>query len=191
VSISNDKEVTMAMITDKAMPHLSDTMFLTDAGFETWLLFHKGFEMPHFAAFPLVRDANGRAAMREYFAPFLNTAREHKAGFVLDTNTWRANPDWAKLLGYDLEDLAVINQEAVALAAELRDDFGKGVNVLISGTVGPRGDGYDPSSIMSVEEAEDYHKFARGDWNCACRCQGRGAVCDQLHTRNRWPPANW
>lgn len=144
------------------LPHQIGGMFLTDAGFETSMLFHRGFDMPHFAFFPMLRTTEGRAAMKEYFAPFIKTARQNNAGYILDTNTWRANPDWAGLLGHDLDDLAAINREAVAFADELRRDFGAGVNVLINGVIGPRGDGYDPSALMTADEAEKYHGFQIG-----------------------------
>ncbi|MCQ0092251.1 homocysteine S-methyltransferase family protein [Roseovarius sp. M141] len=141
------------------LPHQSDQMFLTDAGFETSMLFHKGFDMPYFAFFPMLRTVEGRAAMKDYFAQFMETARQNDAGFVLDTNTWRANPDWAGLLGHDRHDLAAINREAVTFADELRREFGADMNVLINGVIGPRGDGYDPSTIMSADDAEAYHGF--------------------------------
>ena len=144
------------------LPHQTDQIFLTDAGFETSMLFHKGFDMPHFAFYPMLRMPDGRVAMRDYFAPFMETARQKDAGYVLDTNTWRANPDWAGLLGDDREALAEINLEAVAFAQDLRRDFGVGMNVLVNGVIGPRGDGYDPSGIMTVAEAEDYHGFQIG-----------------------------
>ena len=141
------------------MPNMTDRIFLTDAGFETSMLFHKGFEMPHFAAFPLLRTAEGRDAMTEYFVPFLELARQNDAGFVLDTNTWRANPDWGQLLGYDLPALTKVNSEAVEFAKELRRVHSPEQNVLINGVIGPRGDGYDPSTIMSFTEAKNYHAF--------------------------------
>lgn len=144
------------------LPHQTDQMFLTDAGFETSMLFHRGFDMPYFAFFPMLRTPEGRAAMKEYFAPFIKTARQNNAGYILDTNTWRANPDWAGLLGHDLDDLAAINREAVAFARDLRAEFGAGMNVLINGVIGPRGDGYDPSAIMTAGEAEEYHGFQIG-----------------------------
>lgn len=139
------------------LPHQTNQIFLTDAGFETSMLFHKGFDMPYFAFFPMLRTEEGRAAMKEYFAPFMETARQHDAGFILDTNTWRSNPDWAALLGHEREDLAAINNEAVEFAKGLRRDFGGDMNVLINGVIGPRGDGYDPSTFMTADEAEEYH----------------------------------
>ncbi len=81
-------------------------MALTDGGIETTLLFHEGFDLPCFASFPLLEEERGRAALRRYFEPFLDTAQEHGVPFVLDTATWRANPDWGARLGYDDDALA-------------------------------------------------------------------------------------
>jgi homocysteine S-methyltransferase len=142
-----------------SLPQLSgERLFLTDGGMETVLIFHKGFELPHFASFPLLEDEHGRAAVREYFAEFLALARERGAGFLLDTTTWRANPDWAALLGYDADALDRVNREAVAFAQAIRDEHADpDLPVLINGVVGPRGDGYVVDGMMSAEEAEEYH----------------------------------
>jgi len=78
-----------------------DAVALTDGGIETSLSFHEGFDLPCFASFPLLADARGRAALRRYFEPFLDTAQARGLPFVLDTVTWRANPDWGARLGYD------------------------------------------------------------------------------------------
>ncbi|MBV1927744.1 MAG: homocysteine S-methyltransferase family protein [Rhodobacteraceae bacterium] len=146
------------------MPHTTEGKFLADAGLETWLLFIRGFDMPCFASFPLLRTEDGRAAIEDYFAPFLETARQHGSGFIMDTVTWRANPDWGKQLGFDKNDLVEINREAVIFAKDLRRKFGSEMNVLINGAIGPRGDGYDPATIMSVAEAEDYHQVQVDDF---------------------------
>src|SRR5262249_30601261 len=43
---------------------------------------------------------------------------------------------------------------------ELRSGYaGSGMPVVISGNIGPRGDGYDPGKLMSAEEAELYHTW--------------------------------
>ena len=135
------------------------TMALTDGGIETSLLFHGGFDLPCFASFPLLKDERGRAALRAYFEPFLDLARERELPFVLDTATWRANPDWGAELGLDLDALAEANREAVAFARELaagRD------GVTINGMLGPRGDGYVVGEKMSVDEAAAYHGWQIG-----------------------------
>jgi S-methylmethionine-dependent homocysteine/selenocysteine methylase len=132
---------------------------LTDGGLETSLLFHEGFDLPCFASFPLLGDADGRAALRRYFEPFLATAQERGLPFVLDTATWRANPDWGAQLGYDDGTLAAANRDAVEFARELAEGR---PDVTINGVVGPRGDGYVVGERMSGDEAAEYHGWQIG-----------------------------
>jgi S-methylmethionine-dependent homocysteine/selenocysteine methylase len=132
--------------------------FLTDGGLETTLIFHRGLDLPCFAAFDLLKDDRGRDELRAYFEPYVALARERGVGFVLDTATWRANPDWAARLGYSLDDLDAANRAAVALAEEIRAaGEAEGTPIVINGVVGPRGDGYDPRELMSAQDAERYH----------------------------------
>lgn len=152
----------MTTIKRRTLPHQTDQKFVTEVGFETSMLFHKGFDMPQFAFFPMLRSQDGRAAMKEYIVPLMKTARQHDAGFILDTNTWRSSPDWLDLLGYAKDEHVQINREAVEFAHALRQEFGKGADVIVNGVIGPRGDGYDPSVIMTADEAEDYHAFQVG-----------------------------
>jgi len=125
---------------------------------ETTLIFEQGMELPEFASFPLVEIDEGRAALRAYFEPYLAIARERGVGIVLDTPTWRANPDWGEKLGYSLEQLEEANRNAVAFMEQLRGE----ADVLVCGCVGPRGDGYVPGELMSADEAEAYHSWQVG-----------------------------
>ena len=144
---------------DTSLPQLSgDRVFLTDGGLETTMIFHRGLDLPLFAAFTLLEQEQGRAALREYFSRYLEVAREHDAGFILDTATWRANPDWGAQLGYDAEALDRVNREAVGFAHEIRERHGETpAPILVDGVVGPRGDGYVAGELMSAEEAQQYH----------------------------------
>jgi S-methylmethionine-dependent homocysteine/selenocysteine methylase len=141
------------------LPHLhSERPFVADGGLETTLIFHRGIDLPCFAAFDLLKDDAGREELRAYFEPYVAIARDRGVGLVLDTATWRANPDWARELGYSLEELDEVNRRAVALAEEIRaagED--ERTPIVINGVVGPRGDGYDPAELMSARGAEDYH----------------------------------
>ena len=48
--------------------------------------------------------------------------------------------------------------DPVTLMAEVRDAYETAANpIVISGCIGPRGDGYDPGALMTPEEAEAYH----------------------------------
>ncbi|MBZ6076745.1 homocysteine S-methyltransferase family protein [Microvirga puerhi] len=134
------------------------SVFLTDGGLETTLVFIEGIPLPCFAAFPLLLDRTGRETWERYFAPYLHTAAERGIGFVLDTPTWRANPDWGEKLGYRAEAIADINRRAVAFTKSLRKRRARDkAPILINGVIGPRGDGYRPDILMSADEAERYH----------------------------------
>jgi homocysteine S-methyltransferase len=135
-------------------------MRLTDAGLETVLIFDEGFELPHFAAFPLVDTEDGRAALSRYYRPFLELARDRQVPLVLATPTWRANADWGRLLGYGGDELAAVNRRAVAFVEGVRDDVLPSEareGIVIEACVGPRSDAYRPTLLMDAEEAESYH----------------------------------
>ena len=135
-----------------------DRLFATDGGLETDLIFNRGIELPEFAAFTLLRDAAGREALGYYFERYLAIAAEHDLGFVLESPTWRANRDWAARLGYSPAELATANREAIALLEQLRDTFSDSVEpIVISGCVGPQGDGYAPEQVLTADQAESYH----------------------------------
>lgn len=129
-------------------------MRLTDAGLETVLVFDEGFELPQFAAFPLVDSDEGRAALRRYYEPFLELARDRGVPLVLSAPTWRANADWGRLLGYEDEALAAVNRRAIELLESMAAEYD---DVVIEGSVGPRSDAYNPTLLMDADEAERYH----------------------------------
>ena len=127
--------------------------WVTDGGLETDLLFHRGVELPDFAAFPLVEDERARV-LREYYVDYVTIAAAAGAGVVLETATWRANPDWGQRLGYDAAALDRVNRAAVELVRDVDTD---GVPVRISGVVGPRGDGYVTGGHRADDAAAYHH----------------------------------
>ncbi len=141
-----------------ALPFDDGSLFLTDAGMETALIFHQGQELPSFATFPLLESEGGREALRTYYEPFLELARTRGTGFILGGCTWRASADWGAGLGYDADAIADVNRNAIAFVEEMRaaTPASQGT-VVLEAPVGPRGDAYTPESLMSAEEAEQYH----------------------------------
>ena len=138
-------------------------LFVTDGGLETELVFHDGRDLPAFAAFPLLENPESRDRLRRYYDGYLAIARRHRAGFVMETPTWRANPDWAGPLGYSAQRLDEVNRAAVELAEQVRAAaIADGLTAVVSGQIGPRGDGYDPGAAMTAEEAETYHAVQIG-----------------------------
>ena len=140
------------LLTNKDAPS-----FLTDAGLETWLIFHRDIELREFAAFEMLSSATGKAALTEYFSEFLALANRQGKGFLFDTPTWRASPDWCRKLGFTLQDMEDINRSAVAFARSMVRDADMSFPVIVNGIIGPRGDGYIADQIMSTDEACSYH----------------------------------
>ena len=142
-----------------ALPQLGGDLFLTDGGIETTLIFHEGLELPHFAAFHLLKTPEGRATLRKYFCTYADLAKCFSTGLILESPTWRSNPDWGARLGYTTDALAEANREAISLLEDVRSEYESDrTPVVISGCVGPRGDGYVPDRVMSALEAEAYHR---------------------------------
>jgi S-methylmethionine-dependent homocysteine/selenocysteine methylase len=139
------------------LPQL-EQVFLTDAGLETDLIFNRGVDLPCFASITLLQDESGREMLRNYFRGCLAVAAAHRAGFILESASWRASPDWAAPLGLRHDALDRLNLASVELLHGLRDEFSDaGIPIVVSACMGPRGDGYDPGRIMSPDEAESYH----------------------------------
>lgn len=140
-----------------ALPQMQGGLFLSDGGMETTLIFHEGLELPHFASFVLLETEEGKAHLAAYYEKYLAVANGRGVGFVLDSATWRANPDWGAKLGYDAAALKAANQKSITLLEELRDRWETPtMPCVISGAIGPRGDGYKEGTMGQVE-ARDYH----------------------------------
>lgn len=140
------------------LPQLDGRAFLTDGGLETTLVFHEGLELPCFAAFPLVCTEEGRTTLTQYFQPYLGLARKYGLGLILDTPTWRANPDWGRQLGFDAQALANVDRAAIDYLKELRRQHSHGgLPLVLNGVIGPRGDGYRIETTMTAAEAAMYH----------------------------------
>ena len=145
------------------LPQLNGQLFLTDGGLETTLVFHEGWDLPSFEAFVLLDSDRGRQALSSYLDRYVPMAIAAGAGFILESPTWRANPDWAEKLGYGREALARVNRDAIDFLIEIRARYETQTSpMVISGCIGPRGDGYDAGVAMRPEEAENYHAFQIG-----------------------------
>ncbi len=141
------------------LPQLDGRVFLTDGGLETTLVFQEGIELPCFAAFDLMNRPGGEQVLRTYFERYAGIAVEQRRGIVLETPTWRANPDWGSRIGYDARALADANRRSVALLTAIRLEHESAETpIVISGNIGPRGDGYRAEARMSPSEAYDYHR---------------------------------
>ena len=143
-------------MTRTSLPQLSGTPLLTDSGLETTLIFREGYDLPCFAAYPLLETPEGRESLRAYYRRHLSIAADRGVGFVLESPTWRASRDWGAQLGHGPEALGRLNREAIALMSDLRAEAAVRP-VVISGNIGPRGDGYVADRAMTETQAQGFH----------------------------------
>ncbi len=142
-----------------ALPQLQGGWFLTDGGLETTLVFHDGIDLPHFAACDMLKDPAGIKHLKAYFEPYIEQAKLRGAGFILESATWRAHPDFAEKLGYTAEVLVDLNRLAINMLEEIREIHEtEHTPMVVSACIGPRGDGYFPDQRMSAEAAAAYHR---------------------------------
>jgi S-methylmethionine-dependent homocysteine/selenocysteine methylase len=137
------------------LPQLSGRPVVTDGGLETDLIYHHDVDLPEFAAFPLVDGERGRDLLQHYYGEYVDIAQRAGVSVQLETPTYKANADWATRLGYSADELRRVNHDSVTLLQRLRDRTG--VEMLISGCVGPRGDGYVAGDQVGPDEAAAYH----------------------------------
>jgi homocysteine S-methyltransferase len=140
-----------------ALPQLSGRPVVTDGGLETDLIYHHSVDLPHFAAFPLVDDPRGRELLLRYYNEYVAIAKRAGAAVQLETPTWRASRDWGDRLGYSAAELRRVNRDSVALLTRLRDEVGL-ASLLVSGCLGPQGDGYVPGETVDPDTALAYHR---------------------------------
>ncbi len=140
------------------LPQLTDRLFLSDSGLETTLIFYDGIELPYFASFTLLDSEAGRERLARYFIEHIQLALNAGTGIVLETPTWRANADWGKKLGYDAAKLAAVNRAAIEQLVGLRETMQTAATpIVVSGNIGPRGDGYRVDARMTIQAAQSYH----------------------------------
>lgn len=144
----------------KALPQTQGKLFLTDGGLETTLLFQDGIDLTCFASIDMLRKPGGRDHLKRYFETYLAIAHLSRTGFILESATWRASPDWAEPLRLSLGELEALNRDAIAMLHELKlEHETQHTPIVISGCIGPRGDGYEPDAVISAEAAQAYHAW--------------------------------
>ena len=144
-------------MTATGAPQRGGPTMLTDSGLETDLIFRRGWDLPGFASFPLLTTEDGRTTLDDYYREHVAVAVRHGVGFVFETPTWRASSDWGELLGYPPGQLDDINRDAVGLVVGVRDTTPGLAQATVNGALGPRGDGYRPTAVMTADEARTYH----------------------------------
>ena len=140
------------------LPQMGEKTFITDGGLETVMLFHQQIALPEFAAYDLLRTQQGIQLLDQYYKRYVALARQYEKGIVLETPTWRASQEWGNKIGDSPTVIKQFNIQAVALLEQIRDLLETEQSpIVVSGCIGPKGDGYTPAKTMSPEQAYAYH----------------------------------
>jgi homocysteine S-methyltransferase len=132
--------------------------YLTEGGQETEIMYKYGYELPHFAMFPLLDNPRAVIELRGMYDRYLEAAARHAFAVIIGGLDYRASPDWASLLGYSSEALAEMQMRAIDFLRELARPYqGQVPALMYAGIVGPRGDAYETNQTITAEEAEEYH----------------------------------
>jgi S-methylmethionine-dependent homocysteine/selenocysteine methylase len=132
--------------------------YLTEGGQETEILYKYGYELPHFAMYPLLDNPRAVTELRGMYGRYLDTAARHGFGVIIGGLDYRASPDWASLLGYSGEALAEMQMRAIDFLRDVATPYQAQVPALLyAGILGPRGDAYELNKTITAVEAEDYH----------------------------------
>jgi S-methylmethionine-dependent homocysteine/selenocysteine methylase len=101
--------------------------------------------------------------LQQYLEGFLTLAGATETGFVLDTQTWRAQTHFSEELGQDAAALQDANRQAADFAVALRDKYAANVGPIVTnGLIGPRCDAYAPDEAIAAEQARIYHREQLG-----------------------------
>lgn len=132
--------------------------YLTEGGVETEILYKWGYELPHFAMFPLLERSDARSVIRDMYKRYLDVTARYGLAALMGGFDYRASPDWGAKLGYSRQGLHDATIGSIEFLRELAGEYqGALSDTRIMGYVGPRGDAYLGKSRMSVEESRDYH----------------------------------
>ena len=147
------------MINNESFPPQEEGRFyLTEGGTETELMYKHGFDLPHFAMFPLLDDPKALSKMKDMFRSYLDVAAKHNFCALMGGLDYRASPDWGELLGYSPAGLSDANLQSIEFLREISSEYSSQIpQTLIQGLIGPRGDAYERNETITEGEAEDYH----------------------------------
>jgi len=133
-------------------------LYLAEGGQETEIMYKFGYDLPHFAMFPLLDNYEALAALKAMYERYLQAAVRHGFVALMGGLDYRASPDWGSLLGYSASGLAEMQHRSIDFLRDVARPYkGDLAGLVICGIVGPRGDAYKVNRTITAAEAEDYH----------------------------------
>ena len=129
---------------------------LTDAGTETHMIFLLKRPLNNFALFECLKTDEDKKLLTQMYETYLKVGQDYGCKMLIGSPTWRASAKHMKGMGYEDADVEKYNKLGVEFMRNFRETH-PGVELTISGDVGPAGDGYVPDKLMTCEEARDLH----------------------------------
>jgi len=138
--------------------HKEGSLYITEGGTETEIMYKFGHKLPHFAMYPLLDDPNAVQDLKRMFQKYFEAVAESGFSAFVGGLDYRASPDWAKLLGYSSDGLADMQHRSIGFLRDVAKPYENQIpEILFVGIVGPRGDAYSLNKTITAEESEDYH----------------------------------
>jgi len=139
-------------------PRRPGLQYLAEGGQSTQMLHGHGFDLPHFALFPLLDDPDAVGVLTQLYRAYLDAAVRHGFAALVGGLDYRASPDWGHLLGLSEPQLADYQLRSIEFLRTVTGPYeGRLPDVLVSGLVGPRSDAYRGAGPASADDAEEYH----------------------------------
>jgi len=139
-------------------PQAEGTVYLTEGGQETEIMYRFGHALPEFAMFPLLDQPQAVEDMTAMYQRYLDVAVAAGVPVMMGGLDYRASPDWGAKLGYSPEALASMQRRCIDFLRTVAEPFRTRIpEVLISGVAGPCGDAYSLNATITADAAEDYH----------------------------------
>jgi S-methylmethionine-dependent homocysteine/selenocysteine methylase len=132
--------------------------YITEGGVETEIIYKWGFDMPHFAMFPLLNNPKAAESIRGMYRRYLDLVAKYEHNALIGGFDYRASPDWGSLLGYSAASLHEANLQSIQFLRDIAAEYhGQIEQSLFSGCIGPRGDAYQTKNTMDRFQAAEYH----------------------------------
>ena len=139
-------------------PQAKGTLYLTEGGQETEVMYRFAHELPEFALYPLLDRPEAMAALTGMYQRYLEVAARNGFSVMMGGLDYRASPDWGSKLGYSPEALAQAQRRCIEFLRTVAEPFRARIpRILISGVAGPRGDAYSLNATITAQSAEEYH----------------------------------
>ena len=134
------------------------TVYLTEGGQETEIMYRFGHALPEFAMFPLLDQPQAVEDMTAMYQRYLDVAVAAGVPVMMGGLDYRASPDWGAKLGYSPEALASMQLRCIDFLRNVAEPYRTRLPaILISAVVGPRGDAYSLNHTITADSAEAYH----------------------------------